>query len=78
MELLLPGDTVFDRYRVQAMVGAGGQACGFSGIDLRAPRNRPWERNVFLKQYHSFPADKQVLAEMRVRSEKFRTRLAEK
>lgn len=51
MEILL-ADTVIDgRFQILEVLAAGGQSIGYKGVDLRAPRTRPWERFVFVKQY---------------------------
>ena len=54
---------MFGRYRVEHFLGAGGQAFGFAGFDKQAPGDRPWERHVFLKQYHDvLPSDPELKA----------------
>lgn len=51
MEMLL-ADTVIDgRFQILEVLAAGGQSIGYKGVDLRAPKTRPWDRYVFLKQY---------------------------
>jgi len=52
IELLQPGDVIFGRFKVEAGGRGGGQCFGFKGEDIQAPANRPWERPVFIKQYH--------------------------
>ena len=78
MQLLQPGQIVFGRYRVEKFLGAGGQAFGFAAHDTRAPASRPWERKVFLKQYHDLVPSPQELAAFDQRVTTLRDRLHEK
>lgn len=52
MELLKPKEIVFDRFKIEEATAGGGQSFGFRGQDLHAPPDRPWQRPVFIKQYH--------------------------
>ena len=52
MEILTPGSIIFGRYKVVDPFAAGGQSFGYRAEDTRAPRNKPWLHQVFLKQYH--------------------------
>ena len=49
--LLQPGQLVFGRYKVIAPIGSGGQSFGYKAEDLNAPKDKPWERDIFIKQY---------------------------
>lgn len=76
MQLLQPGTMVFNRYRVSRFIAAGGQAFGFAGLDTNAPPSRPWERDVFLKQYHDLVLSEEALQALRTRLTTLRKRLA--
>ncbi len=52
MELLKSEQILFSRYKVLKNEGASGQSFTFSGEDLNSQLDKPWEKEIFIKQYH--------------------------
>lgn len=52
LEILTSGTVIFDRFQIEkeGRFGAG-QSFGYRAIDLQAPEDKPWLREVFVKQY---------------------------
>lgn len=52
MHLFMPDTILFDRFQIKEMSNAAGQSIGYQAVDLKAPIDKPWLREVFVKQYH--------------------------
>lgn len=78
--LVKAGEVLFDRFLVDSsgFAKGGGQAFGFKGIDLQAPEDRPWERSVFVKQYHDVVPGSTIARAMPGHFQALNERLAEK
>ena len=56
LEVLTTDTVIFDRFQIKAEGRFGaGQSFGYRAIDLEAPQDRPWLREVFVKQYRYLP-----------------------
>lgn len=65
MEIIGVGEVILNgRYEIKKQLTSGGQAIAYIGRDLQCPSDRPWERHVFIKQYHDLPGDPNLLASM--------------
>lgn len=51
MQILMPYMTVFDRFMIIEDGKGSGQSFVYRGIDLDAPPDKPWLKDVFIKQY---------------------------
>jgi serine/threonine protein kinase len=77
VELLQSSNLIFGRFRVDGPMAGGGQSFGFRGQDLLAPVDKPWQRTVFIKQYHDLiPGTPEALA-LRSHFEALNNRLKE-
>ncbi|MCC6510948.1 MAG: protein kinase [Pirellulaceae bacterium] len=77
MELIDNGIQILNRYEITSNLTSGGQAFAYTARDLLCPASRPWEQDVFVKQYHDLPPTAEMLRHIHAMVDLMQQRLTE-
>ena len=78
MIILSKGTVILDHYKIEELKTAAGQCFGYNAIDIKAPSSKPWERSVFVKQYHDIMPGSDESHSLLRKYDALRDRLGEK